>query len=63
MDFLKPKGRGYGFLSGFPPFSFPEYSNCTVEILKRLREFEEIYKRLSEFYKIEISRQSCRDDE
>ncbi len=55
--FLKPKGRGYGFLSGFPPFFFPEYSNCIVQILKRLREFEEIHKRLSEFYKIEISKQ------
>jgi hypothetical protein len=26
-SFLKPKGRGYGFLSGFPPLSFSVYSN------------------------------------
>jgi hypothetical protein len=25
--FLKPFGRGYGFLSGFPPFSLTVYSN------------------------------------
>jgi hypothetical protein len=37
-------------ISGFPPFSFTVYSNRNVEICKRLREFE----------KIEISRQSCR---
>jgi len=60
---LKPYGRGYGFLSGFPPFSFTEYSNWTVEILKRLREFEEIHQRLSDLYKIKIWRQSFRDDE
>ncbi len=34
-------------------------SNDTVEIGKRLREFEEIGKRLREFNEIEISRQSC----
>jgi hypothetical protein len=38
--FLKP--RAYGFLSGFPLFSFTMYSNCTVEICKRFCEFEEI---------------------
>jgi hypothetical protein len=29
MEFLK--GRGFGFLSGFPPFSSTVYSNGTVE--------------------------------
>jgi hypothetical protein len=48
MDFLNHMEGGYGFLSGFPPFSFSGYSrNC---------------KRLSEFEEIEIPRQSCRDD-
>jgi hypothetical protein len=42
MDFLTIGGGGYGFLSGFPPFSFKVYSNRTVEICKRLREFEVI---------------------
>jgi hypothetical protein len=32
----------------------------TVEICKRLREFEEKHKRLREFEETEISRQSCR---
>ncbi len=50
-QFLKPQGRGYGFLSG-SPFSFTVYSNRTVETVKRLREVEEI----------EISRQSCSGD-
>jgi hypothetical protein len=54
--FLKPQGRGYGFLGfilGFPPFSFTVYiqqlssRNC---------------KRLSEFEEIEFSRQSCSGD-
>jgi hypothetical protein len=27
VGFLKPYGSGYGFLSGFPPFSFTVYSN------------------------------------
>jgi hypothetical protein len=30
------------FLSGFPPFSFALYTYFTVEIHKRLREFDEI---------------------
>ncbi len=48
--------RGYGFLSGFPPFSFTEFSNFTVEItLKRLNEFEEMHKRMREFEEREIS--------
>jgi hypothetical protein len=50
------------FYQGFPPFSFTVHSNGTVEICKRLREFEEICKRLREFEEIEISRQSCRGD-
>jgi hypothetical protein len=33
----------------FPPFSWPMYSNFTVEIVKRLHEFEEIHKRMREF--------------
>jgi hypothetical protein len=50
MDFLNHKeGFSIRFL---PPFSFTVYSNETVEIHKRLREFEEI----------EISRKSCRGD-
>ncbi len=52
----------YGYLSGFPPFSFTVYSNFTVDIHKRLHEFEEICKRLREFEEIEISSQSCRGD-
>ncbi len=28
---FKPQGRGYGFLSGFPSFSFTAHSNWTVE--------------------------------
>ncbi len=60
--FLKPLGRGYGFLSGFPPFSFTVYSKLTVEICKRLCEFEEICKRMRQFEEIEISRQSCKGD-
>jgi hypothetical protein len=49
---LKLYGRGYGFLSGFPPFSFTVYSKMKCRNFKRLREFEET----------EISRQSCRGD-
>jgi hypothetical protein len=50
--FLKPWGREFGFLSGFRPYSFIVYSNFTVEICKRLRQFEEIRKRLCEFEEI-----------
>ncbi len=48
--FLQPLGGEYGFLSGFPPFSFTmyNYNNRT----KRMREFKEIG----------ISRQSCIGD-
>ncbi len=54
MDFISH--REGGFLSRFPPFSFTEYSNFTVEItLKRLREFEEMHKRMREFEEREIS--------
>ncbi len=52
LGFLKPKGRGYGFLSGFPNFSFTVYSNWTVKTVRGCMSFEEI----------EISRQSCRGD-
>ncbi len=52
----------YGFLSGFPSFSFRVYSNFTVDIHKSLHEFEEICKRLHEFEEIEISMPSCGDD-
>jgi hypothetical protein len=51
MDFLNHSERGYGFLSGFPPFFFTVY-NKNSRNCKRLREFEEI----------EISRQSLRGD-
>jgi hypothetical protein len=30
--FLKPYGRGYGFLSGFPSFSFTVYSNALKKL-------------------------------
>jgi hypothetical protein len=33
-EFFKPWGRGYGFLSGFPRFSFTVHSNWTVETLR-----------------------------
>jgi hypothetical protein len=45
MDFLTI-GKGYGFLSCFPPFSFTVYSNFSVEIQ----------------YVREISRLSCGGD-
>jgi hypothetical protein len=45
-------GKEVWFSIRFPPFSFTMYSKFTVEICKRLREFEEI----------EISRQNCRGD-
>ncbi len=54
MDFLNHGEGGYDFLSGFAPFSFTVYSNLTVEIRKRLREFEEICKRLRDFEEIEL---------
>jgi len=38
------------------------YSSFTVEIRKRLREFEEIRKRLRVFEGIKILRRSCRGD-
>ncbi len=31
---LEPQGKGCGFLSGFPPFSFTMYSNWTVETVR-----------------------------
>ncbi len=44
MDFLNNKeGDIVVFYQVFFPFSFTVYSNGTVEILKKLREFEEIY--------------------
>jgi hypothetical protein len=52
----------YGFISGFPLFSFTVYSNFTVEKRQRLCEFENISKRLCEIEEIDISRQSCRGD-
>jgi hypothetical protein len=39
-----------------------QYCNLTVEICKRLREFEEIRKRLHEFEETEITGQICRVD-
>jgi hypothetical protein len=39
-------------------FSITVYINFTLEIGKRLCEFEEIHKRLREFEEIEISRQT-----
>jgi hypothetical protein len=51
MDFLNHREGGW-FLSGFPPFSFTVNSNFTVEVRKKLCEFEEIHKRLREFQEI-----------
>jgi hypothetical protein len=34
ISFLKPQGRGHGFLSGFPPFSLTVYNNWTVETVR-----------------------------
>jgi len=56
MDFLN---HMEWFLTDFPPFSFTVYKSRTVEICKRLCEFGETDKRLSEFEEIEGSRQSC----
>jgi hypothetical protein len=53
-------GKGVWFSFRFPPFSFTVNCNWTVEICKRLREFEDIHKRLCEVEEREISRQSCR---
>ena len=53
MDFLNHKEEGGDFYQDFLLSPLQCTSNSTVEIRKRLREFEEI----------EISRQSCsRDD-
>ncbi len=46
------------FYQVFLLFSLTVYSNFTVKIHKRLREFEELCKRLRGFQEIEISRQS-----
>ncbi len=51
-----------GFYQDFPLFSFTVYNNFSVEIHKRLHEFEEIHKKLCEFKEIEISGQSRRGD-
>jgi hypothetical protein len=42
-------GKGVWFSFRFFPFSFTVYSNCTVEIHKKLHDFEEIHKRLHAF--------------
>jgi hypothetical protein len=34
FGFLKPLGRGYGFLSAFPPFSFKVDSSGGVETIR-----------------------------
>ncbi len=34
MDFLNHREGEYGFLSGFPPFSFTVYNNSTVETVR-----------------------------
>ncbi len=62
MNFLNHREGFSGFLPGFPPFSFTVYRNWTIEIRKRLLEFEEMHKRLHEFEEILISRQSCRGE-
>jgi hypothetical protein len=35
MDFLNHRGRGYGLLSGFPPFSFTEIVRGCVNLKKQ----------------------------
>ncbi len=40
--FLKLKRRGFGLLSGFPPFSFKVYSSGTVETVRGCVVFEKI---------------------
>jgi hypothetical protein len=57
MDFLNHKEGGMVFYQFF--LLSPLQSTATVEIHKKLHEFEEIHKRLREF---EISRQSCRGE-
>jgi hypothetical protein len=52
MDFLEQSEGGMVFLSGRFSFSFTLYSEFSVEMHKRLREFEEIHKRLREFAEI-----------
>jgi hypothetical protein len=42
MDFLNQREGGMAFYQGFLTFHFTVYINLTVEIRKRLREFEEI---------------------
>ncbi len=49
-------GKGCGFLSGFPPFSFTVYTVNTTET-----QYKNC-KRLSELEEIKISMQSCRGD-
>ncbi len=34
LDLLDQREKGYGFLSGFPPFSFTVFSNWTVETVR-----------------------------
>ncbi len=58
MDFLNQIKGGMVFYQVF----LLSPLQCTIEIQKRLQEFEEIRKRLREFKEIEISRQSCRGD-
>jgi hypothetical protein len=58
MDFLNHIEGGMVFYQVFLLSSL----HCTIEIQKRLHEFEEIRKRLREFKEIEISRQNCRGD-
>jgi hypothetical protein len=55
-------GKRLWFSIGFSSFVLYGYCNLTVEICKRLREFEEIRKRLHEFEETEITRQICRVD-
>ncbi len=50
------------FYHVFPPFSFILYSNWTVEIHKRLREFEKIRKRLRKFEEILKEKSDCEEE-
>jgi len=56
MDFLNHIKGGMVF---YQVFLLSPVLQCTIEIQKRLHEYEEICERLRELKEIEISRQSC----
>jgi hypothetical protein len=62
MGFLNHREEGMVSIRFSSFLLYNVYTNFTLEIHKRLREFEEIRKRLRDFEEIEISGQSCRGD-